>query len=1046
MHRIYRPWAGRDSQLFTLPLQPHRHCPFLLHKYVSVKRLLGYAAPNLLVLFQKRSFTKTYHAGLPSQAAQPSREDDDECADTDIDIAQTSPTQLLTFYIPGKKEYFPDRTRVPGSRNQHPSLDDNPVSNAPLSEASSSKLNVGTPHDSHRDSSLDKDANMPVTIEDFVASSGFWPSQNSDPSFTTTTPDLSSAKVESFQPLSTGKPEHILPAPIESLMEELWRPQPRRGKIDLSYWEAVRGERLDTYSTQPKLDQKALSSSFRDSTRPRMLVVVFVELIYPHISPTTGLTDRAARLLFTHPVFASVRMDAAAMLNILNWSWIVAAPPALRIKRLIHLSRSEHGQVAPDIPQWLVLQLLRSDHISAEDLVNLLNLIDQKASEWSLGSTLIILILRLLRHARLSHPACLSRIVNLFMRLLDQYFPHPLSLENARRRAHWCNRTLTLLASPVRSHPFKHVVTKQDAQLLLLHYMHDISPVIPLNREGYRALVKLQLMHAKTDAERMWTQVQAHTWPPWEQQHQMGVVSPPRTSPGSMSRTNLVLQRMKEDGYSPHTFDIAAQIIGGRDSDGSPTAQVRRAPASIPSARSWLPGHDSTWFDKSPQVWLARITATRTVREAWMGFCAYESAVDDTTHAASVYHAMFQKLWADTLPWSDVGPLPGDGLENFTDPELARDRVHVSEEPPSLEGLYSRMKAKGIKPSGLLLRDLLSHEKDIHRGLGYIRDSPMDPSAKAILADPMNHSPMQVGQVLRSLHKDTVQAYIGLLTRPHSSRTAPMLSFESDISRKSVSGPMFVIRVLYHAKCLEHSVWTEYFAALSQHGLSSGTDQRRISMRLAWKLMCDAFSLEHRKLDASVLPHLLLTARSVQIWASRKTLDDTRIEPLDASMSIFLEVISGVTQYTAALHTSWHRYMRTVRPSLHSVPTADNIQEMAFLMVTAQRENMFEDMLDLLHWAREHQELLATVSTFTKRNLAALRVYLEGQWATWDHEFIDLGLKIMVADADQMNEAKEILQHLGGWASDEDVGEYLQSSHYLFTTLKHKLKGDARIT
>lgn len=1038
MHRIYRSWAaGRDSQLFTLPLQSYHHCLSFLHNHVSVKRLQISALPNLLAPFQRRPFTKSHHAELATQAAQPSRENDEECDDT----AQQSSSPRITLYIPSKKKYIPSKRSI--VLGQEAIQDD-----ALQSQISSTESHVRTPHHNERSPSLAKDARIPVTIEDFAASSGFWPSQTIDPSLVPATPDIPSVEVKPFQPLNSKESEQtssVLSPRTDALMDELWRAQPRRGKIDLSYWDPVRGERLDTYPTQPKLDQQMPSSNFRDTTRSRMLVAVFAEIVYPHISSTTGLTNSAAHVLLTHPVFAPVRMDADVMLSILNWTWIVVAPPALRIKRLIYLSRSDRGQITPDIPQWLVLQLLRSDHIDAEDLVDLLNLIDQKVSKWALGSSLMILVVRLLRHARLSHPACLSRIVTLFMRLLDENFPSEPRLEGARRRAHWCNRMLTLLAAPVRSHPFKHVVIKQDAQLLLLHYMHDVTPIIPLNREGYRALVKLQLMHAKTDAERMWTQVQTRTWPPWEQQHQMGVASQPRTSPGSMSRTNLVLQRMKEDGYSPHTFDIAAQIIGGRDSDGSPTAQVRRASASIPSPRSWLPGPGSDWFDKSTQVWIARITATRTVREAWMGFCAYESAVEDTTHAVSVYHAMFQKLWADTLAWSDTGPLPGDGLENFTDPELARDLVHVSEEPPSLEGLYNRMKSRGIKPSGLLLRDLLLQEADLYRGLGYIGDSPMNPANKAILANPMDHSPMQVGQLLGKLHKDTVEAYVRLLTRPHSLRTKPMLYFESDISREPVCAPAFALRMLYHTRSPYYSVWTEYFAALSQHGLSSETDQRRISMKLAWKLMCDGFALEDRRLDASVLPHLLLTARSVQVWASQGNPDNTR-KPLDVSMKVFLEVLSGARHdNTIAVHKTWHHYMRQVRPSLHSVPTADSIQEMAFLMVTAQSESIFKDMLDLLHWARAHQELLATVSTFTKRNLAALRVYVEGQWAIWDPEFMDLNLEVMVAEANQVNEARKICQELGGWASDEDVGEYLQSSHYLFTTLKHKLKEDAKI-
>ncbi|MBA7490587.1 hypothetical protein ES702_01125 [subsurface metagenome] len=1018
MHRIYRPWAaGRESPRLAPASSLYPLVSFFLHRYVSVQRPSFSVCPRGLALVSIRAFTITCNTGLSNQGAQPRRDEDDE---TDHTTHQYTSHTIASF-----------SERKSATAQQHTAFDDaifkndsrgrNPSNNTPLDL---------------RD--------LPVTEDDFATFSGFWPSHSSDPSLTT--PSLRSPLTEPARNEQLGD-RALTIEPPGSVIAKLWKVPIRHGKIDLSHWDPIRGERQGTYAEQPKQGPYSRPLGFHAGnarTRTRTLVDDFVRLIYPHVSPTVGLNDD---ILSTLPTFTPDGMDADLILHIFSWSWIVVAPQPLRIKRLIHWSRSEHGQVTPEVPQWLALQLLRSTHIGPEDLVDLLSLVEQKSPQWDMKRSIMILPLRLLRHARLSHPMSLSRIVELFTRLLDQFFPDQPSLEESRFCAHWCNRLLTLLALPVRAHPFKHVIVQQDAQLLLLHYMHDASPTIPLNREGYRALARLQLMHAKTDSERMWAEVQAHTWPPWEKQHQMGVTSPTRTAPGSASRTNLVLQRMREDGYKPHAFDIAVQILGGRDSDRSPTAQVRRPPTELPSRTLWLPGLDNSHFAQSTQVWVARVTATRTVREAWMAFCAYENAVTEIENAVPVYRAMFAKLWAFTLPArSDIGPLPGDGLENFADPDLARDRVHVPEEPPSVEGLYNRMTARGIMPYGLLLSDLLLWETDLHRGLAYIKDSPMKPHNKEILANPTAHSPKEIATVLNKLHFGTSEAYIGLLTRPHSPRSKAMVEFHGDVSDKCVSGPVFALQVIQHTKQLarEFSLWSTYLAALSRHGLPSEEDQWRISMRLAWKLVCDSYTCEWRQFDASVLPHVLLIARSIQTWAGWSA-EDRQHEPLDIGMKFFMEAISGVRNtWTLNGCKKWARLLGRKSPILHSVPTADDVQDMAFLMVAAQQGSMVQDMMNLLHWACRHQQQIAAISTFTKRNLAAFRVYLEGQWATLDPQFMDSGLEIMMATPDEIEQAKEICQQLGGWASDEDVGKYLASSHHLFARLKHKLKSDAQ--
>lgn len=1034
MHRIHRHWAAcRASQLFSPASAPTRSTFSLIHRNVSVKRLPSANHKGSLVsCISKRCFTQSWRAAPPSQAAQPNRTAEDVDLD---DTIQDSAAHALNL-DPGR-----DRSALEQSFPEYQ------PSKKPLKAQRRIEEQIGgVSRDGTGDPTL-HEFHLPVDEDEFAASGGFWSLKDFD--FVLDPPAQAASIATSGNAQATG--EDQLKSKREEMMipsgpgwRFLWAAQARPSKIDLSRWDPIRGEREGLYSLQPKLNEESGYTNFRENRGQRKLVANFLDKIYCHVSPSNGISDKAADALLHDPVFASVKINADSVIDLLNWSWVVAADPDRRVKRLIALSQLRHDQVTAKVPQWLVLQILRSDRICPQDFADLLDVIEKASEKWWSKVDLMVLTVRLLRHARSTAPTSLNAVIEYFIRTLDFHYLCEAHVHDFRRRTHWCNRILKLLALPTRLNPFIYSMLQQDAQLLLLHHMHDARPAIPITREGYRALTMLQSMHKKTESERAWAHVQADTWPPWEKEHQMGVTSPPRESSGSTSRVNLVLSRMREDGYAPHAFDIAAQILGGRDSDKSPTAQVRRTPQVISIKTPWLPGTDTKHLHISPQVWAARITATRTIREAWMGFCAYESTWDKRKQSNTVYLAMFQKLWAKTISAQPERDLtPGDGIENFPDPELPRDQVHVPEEPPSAEELYTRMRANNIRPSGRLLSQLLQQERNLHRGLAYIDDSTITANQRAILARPMLHSPSYIAEQLRMFHADTVKGYLCLLSRPHVRRKkepAYTHSYSFGRSTQPFSGPLFALQIMRHARFSDPCILTGYIAGLSNHLYATERSLWRMHIESAWRLLCESYDLVSPKVECSALSHVLFMAWSIQTWTEWPEAGP-RYNPLEVSKRFFMAAVTGrkALRGGATIDKKWTAFLRTKRKNLHSVPTADMVQEMAFLIVAAQPKTMAEDVLNLLRWAFEHREQMAPVSNFTRRNLAAFRVYLEGQWATRDSSFVGQDLEFTIADPSLIEEAKTICEELGGWADEEEVERYLVSSAKLFGRVKMRL-------
>ncbi|KAL2829683.1 hypothetical protein BDW59DRAFT_32573 [Aspergillus cavernicola] len=348
-----------------------------------------------------------------------------------------------------------------------------------------------------------------------------------------------------------------------------------------------------------------------------------------------------------------------------------------------------------------------SNHIYSHHQVN--------AEPWINPSMCATFVVRLLSHARRLWPEAQLSIAQ----ALAVYLRTSKSLGSSfvTEKLNMCLRLLSLPSGP---RPFVSASVRQQAQFELLKAMVDKHPVSPVTRRGYQGLAAVQLAHKKTSAERESAELKAPSWPPWKEA-KSGIDSQKGVE-GMRSRTMRVISQMREAGYPSSLWEKVTGILAGWDTDNSPTTQTRtlmRPPATLRGRAQQL-NHRA--------IWEARIRSTRTVREAWACFLAYEN--QGLSPHSAIYTAMGEKLifgrktTKRQLHQSSLA-LPGDGLEVFPEPASARDWIYTPTEPPTLSEFIKRMLSHGIRPSGRFLAFLIHHTPSFRVGLDCLNCSDL---------------------------------------------------------------------------------------------------------------------------------------------------------------------------------------------------------------------------------------------------------------------------------------------------------------------------------
>ncbi|KAL8645893.1 MAG: hypothetical protein Q9210_006455 [Variospora velana] len=516
-----------------------------------------------------------------------------------------------------------------------------------------------------------------------------------------------------------------------------------------------------------------------------------------------------------HEHLTSLTAMGYGLQDLAAWHWVLFANTAMeatrRLATLIKSPVSAAKEFAP-IPIFVFLRILhRADinfwalHSLIGQACHVLGSLDQRqmvpspngmsqspCTKKPLGSIgldeLVLLVMRLLRHARTVWPASCIVIAQLWITYAhsDRTSKRPkydaATRRTSLRLSFYYNRVLSLLALPPNKSPYRSLQHRQHAQFMVIRQMNAFSPPLIINREGYRAVARVQLAHRKTDRERRWAKLKAMSWPPWKED-KLGVDASIGVEHG-ISRAFDSLRQMADAGYRSLEWEHAARTLAGWDTDRSPTIQTRSAiiprSDSGPSylVRNVALSAEADGLKSDPEIlWLARIKATRTLQEAWICFSTCRDRKAGMT--PQLYHAMFEKLIYDekrnqrnlqydealALRAEDQNPLPGDGREVAESSSSHNQAVFTREPIPTYDQLFDQMTDDHIQPSGRFLAFLLGHARTYKEGVKALQASELSDAVKHVLMPWTEEPTTDVVSLLESLPDWLLAAHIGFLCR-----------------------------------------------------------------------------------------------------------------------------------------------------------------------------------------------------------------------------------------------------------------------------------------
>ncbi|PWW73197.1 hypothetical protein C7212DRAFT_223788 [Tuber magnatum] len=398
----------------------------------------------------------------------------------------------------------------------------------------------------------------------------------------------------------------------------------------------------------------------------------------------------------------------------------------------IQLSSSQNTTEARHtyrIPPFLILFTLRWRYFIRGSIQALFPMVESAllpSNHLSIceDKTTVLLLLRLLRRVRSTWPPAIPIIAKLLVTHLHR--PDAPKPRSPSRVTRLYNRLLTCFSLPTPDRPFAHLPILQRSQFLILHKMAAMG--IPLVREGYRAIIIVQLAHAKTPLEKQTVRDMVTTWPPWpfERDGRGG-----RFPPG-ISRAAEVIQRMIEAGYPLYDWEYSALVLAGRDTDDTPTVQTRTFHLRLRHLISSSP----------TSIWASRIRATRTIDEAWAIFLdcrqggtiprrdVWEELIEKALYAEKLARrqvhtdlierksSLREKPRLDTLSRlqreNNYRVVAGEAKEVLPPPRNINEGVYVPIPPPDIDELFMMMKRDNVPPSRRLLALLISHQSDLN--------------------------------------------------------------------------------------------------------------------------------------------------------------------------------------------------------------------------------------------------------------------------------------------------------------------------------------------
>ncbi|KIY03144.1 uncharacterized protein Z520_01611 [Fonsecaea multimorphosa CBS 102226] len=761
---------------------------------------------------------------------------------------------------------------------------------------------------------------------------------------------------------------HLHPSPFRRRLDQilsLFLPShPRRNRVDLSYTNALHWQ-----LNNQKLDEES-TVTFRSSTSLRKLLLDYLQNIAPLLH---GAQDEeklllALRATFPHDSLRILEDLGYDITDVASWAWIFSENVDLAFARYGALAQKVRESGRGRIPKFVFLQLLRAENLSVFALKGFIRSIladlqiCSEAKEyfgWS-WVTRVCLVVRLLRHARSTAPECFGDISVIVKHLFSDYYsvhPRPLEGPELLRLTHIYNRFLSLISLAPQKAPYSAYLSQQYAQLALVRQMFAFTPQLLLTREGYRALIAVQLLHPKTGPERTWAEAKSLSWPPWR--HIKSGIEQDLEYPGKESRVIKLLQRMKAAGYSHGDWERSAAVLAGWDTDKSPTIQTRAI--LMRQRRPWLLLRSPRKTEENesgytPELWAARIRATRTKREAWASFCSYEKSKPASQAHYQPYFAMLDKLLSSTVqPESTLAwkYLAGDIKEPFEVSANPREVIYVETEVPSVDEFYEHMLRAGVKPGGHLLASLLDYAVKVETGFGYIQASRWDEVTKDVLRHAEKYPSFVIRDSLSKIPKPTLAAFISLMCKsgpedPLTFRDIGRMDFTTDqlIKRNHQDVPAltYASQLLLAAGISDIRVWNAFIEGASMSIGKSPANYKGAATRAAvWRRVRRILSPEEMYLD--IHPDL-------DTFRHLTTILNTMLR--DVNMRIPPENLGSLAKMTF-IRAIYGRLTKAFLPgperSLLVVPDLEDLKLVISVLVSIHDT---QGLLAVLKWVNEH--------------------------------------------------------------------------------------------
>lgn len=475
------------------------------------------------------------------------------------------------------------------------------------------------------------------------------------------------------------------------------------------------------------------------------------------------------------------------------WAAMVAEPDSFKAANLLRARVVSHG--TRSVPFAIISYILRRPYITAnalriftEHVWALTTDLNSSAAKILSPDAVFVIFIRLARHARDVWPAALPLVADYLVHFLPDVQPdHDGDIASAAQlNTFMLNKAMYLLSEPTAVAPFKDVSHQEAAVIRILSAMAEHEPSLQIERQGYRAVVRLQLALGKTDSEQQWAALKALSWPPWkEDRTRMDSEIGPEHG---ISRARATLNRMKEAGYAPRPWEEIAGVYTGWDVDGTPTIQTRVVLPTYNEGHRL--GRDEVLQNYNALLWAARIKTTRTVQEAWACYLAFEDAQHPPDQ--SVLLAILEKLHREELRQrklasttqehvqEDVASqrrlFPGDTKEVDPLPPSTHLYTYTRTSPPSAHEFYSQLHDHGIDLRDHCLAFLITNAMSFKDGVEYLRTAKSRyPAVGGVLAlDPESN--------FRSVPDVLFLAYVRFLSRYSNANTLQIFARHSSHS------------------------------------------------------------------------------------------------------------------------------------------------------------------------------------------------------------------------------------------------------------------------